>query len=307
MDKRSASTNDNAGSNDSIAAALEHALAILDSISTSAKLEAEILLARVLGKDRSFLRAWPEARLNTVQITRFREFIEARRNGMPIAYVCGFKEFWSKEFKVSPAVLIPRPETELLVEMALEVIPSGRPLAVLELGSGSGIIAVSLALERPELEILATDISPAALAIARENAHLHRVNTIRFLISNWFESIPETKFDLVVSNPPYVAHNDPHLKQGDLVFEPELALQSGPSGLEALELIADQARQWLSPGGQVLLEHGFEQVHELGRMLNRFGYIQITTRRDLQDHARVTRARWPGSCASRIGCAIVSA
>ncbi|MGH8557417.1 MAG: peptide chain release factor N(5)-glutamine methyltransferase [Methylococcales bacterium] len=279
---------------DSIGAALEAAVAELDSTSTSARLDAEILLGQVLGKNRAFLRAWPETRLNTVQINHFRELIEARKNGMPIAYLCGYKEFWSGNFKVSPDVLIPRHETELLIEMALEIIPRGRPVSVLELGTGSGIIAVSLAMERPGLSILVTDISSAALEIARENVKQHRVGAIQFLTSNWFESIPQTKYDLLVSNPPYVADDDPHLTLGDLVFEPEIALKSGPSGFEALKLIADRAREWLSPGGHLLLEHGFQQASGLSHMLHRFGYRSITTCSDLQGHPRAARALWPG-------------
>ncbi len=278
----------------SIGAALEAAVAKLALKSTSARLDAEVLLGHALGKNRAFLRAWPETRLDTSQIDRFLELIEARKNEMPIAYLCGYKEFWSGDFKVSPDVLIPRPETELLVEMALEIIPVGRLMSVLELGTGSGVIAVSFAMERPELSILATDISPAALEIARENANQHRVGAIRFLKSNWFEAIPKAKYDLLVSNPPYLASDDPHLSRGDLVFEPDIALKSGPSGLEALELIADQAREWLSPDGHLLLEHGFQQASGLSRMLHRFGYRDITTYPDLKDHPRATRALWPG-------------
>ncbi|MGH8549789.1 MAG: peptide chain release factor N(5)-glutamine methyltransferase [Methylococcales bacterium] len=279
----------------SIGAALEDAAAQLQSKSTSARLDAEILLGQVLGKSRSFLRAWPETRLDTVQIDHFRKQIESRKIGMPIAYLTGCREFWSRRYSVSRDVLIPRSETELLVEMALEMIPRDEPCAILELGTGSGIIAVSLALERPKASILATDISPAALELARQNATRHRAANIQFLKSNWFESIPNTKVDLVISNPPYVASEDPHLAAGDLVFEPEIALKSGPSGMEALELIASETRKWLKPGGGLLLEHGCQQSSELSRMLQRYGYQDIDTRTDLQDHPRATQSLWSGN------------
>lgn len=278
----------------SIGAALQAGIQKLDSKSASARLDAEILLAHVLGRDRSFLRAWPETRLDPLAIDRYRELIESRQLGVPIAYLIGHREFWSGIFRVSPAVLIPRPETELLVEMALEGIPSGRPAAILELGTGSGVIAVSLAMERPAASILATDISPEALRIARENAGRHRVQNIQFLESDWFESIPTTRFDLVISNPPYVAEDDPHLSRGDLVFEPKIALKSGRFGMDALELIAANAGKRLNPGGRLLVEHGCQQATRLTRILERFGYRHITTRTDLQGHPRATRSRWPG-------------
>jgi release factor glutamine methyltransferase len=279
---------------DSIGAVLEAAAARLDPRSPSARLDAEILLGHVLGKSRSFLRAWPETRLDTAQIDRCRELIEARRNGMPVAYLSGFREFWSSDYQITPAVLIPRPETELLIEMALAIIPREQPSTILELGTGSGIIAASLAMERPDASILATDISPAALDIARRNAARQRVANIQFLQSNWFESIPDAEYDLILSNPPYVADGDPHLQQGDLVFEPEIALRSGPSGMEALEWIANKARKWLRPGGHLLLEHGFQQANRLSGTLCSFGFQDINTRTDLQGHPRGTQSLWPG-------------
>lgn len=282
-----------------IRSVLESSTFALDSKSASARLDAEILLGHLLEKDRAFLRTWPETRLDTLQIDRYRELIEKRKNSMPIAYLTGHREFWSSNFKVGPDVLIPRPETELLVEIALDIIPRGRPMSVLDLGTGSGIIAVSLAMERPELSILATDISPAALDIARQNAKQHQVGNVQFQTSNWFESIPDARYDLVISNPPYVADNDPHLFLGDLVFEPEIALKSGPDGFQALQLIADRAREWLGAGGHLLLEHGFQQATRLTRLLRQFGYRNTITYCDLQAHPRATRALWPGKSGRR--------
>ncbi len=280
---------------DTIGTLLPAAVAQIHANSTTARLDAEILLAHVLGKNRAFLRAWPETPLNDSQIGRYLALIEARKNNRPIAYLTGYREFWSGQFKVSPDVLIPRPETELLIELALEIIPCDQRIAVVELGTGSGNIAVSLATERPGISILATDVSPAALAIARYNAREHRIANVQFLNSDWFESIPVAKYDLVISNPPYVAGDDPHLLQGDLAFEPEHALKSGPSGLDALERIADQSRNRLKPNGYLLVEHGFQQPEAVNRMLRDYGYRDTVTRTDLQSHPRATRSRWPGT------------
>ena len=280
---------------ESIDVAIDYAVEQLDSRSESPRLDAEILLSHVLGKNRAFLRAWPDARLDPARIGEYLELIDARKKGTPIAYLTGYREFWSKSFRVGPAVLVPRPETELLVEMALEIIPRNKPVKILELGTGSGIIALSLALERPGISILASDISPGALSIARENASRLQIANVRFLNSNWFDQIPQERFELIVSNPPYVAETDPHLTRGDLAFEPEIALKSGPTGLEALRSIADQACDWLNPGGHLLLEHGFAQADDLRQLLQRFNYGEIATRADLQGHPRATRSKWAGS------------
>ncbi|MGR9106078.1 MAG: peptide chain release factor N(5)-glutamine methyltransferase [Gammaproteobacteria bacterium] len=279
---------------ESLSAVLRAAVAELTPHSSSARLDAELLIGHVLGKNRAFLRAWPETRLGPVQIDTYRQLVAARKKGNPVAYLIGYREFWSGCYRVGPAVLIPRPETELLIEMALEVLPEGREVSILELGTGSGIIAVSLAMERSEASILATDVSPAALEIARHNASQHGVHNISFLNSDWFASVPMVRYDLIISNPPYIADHDPHLLEGDLVFEPEIALKSGPSGMEALSAIADQARHWLKPGGRLLLEHGYQQAGELQRLLHRFGYRTIATRHDFQHHPRATGALWPG-------------
>lgn len=279
---------------ETIESVLRFAVGELEPASTSARLDAEILLAHALGKNRAYLRAWPESRLDAKQLDNYLTLIEARKKNMPVAYLTGNREFWTGSYAVGPEVLIPRPETELLVEMALDAIPRDRRLSLLELGTGSGIIAVSLAAERPELSIVATDISPAALEIARHNAKRNHVSAIRFLNSDWFEAIPRTRFDIIISNPPYVADDDPHLSQGDLVHEPDIALRSGPTGLEALELIAEQSRDWLTPGGRLLFEHGFNQAEDLQSLLLRLGYLEPLTRADLQGNPRATRSIWPG-------------
>lgn len=294
MRKKNPMTDDKpmAPANLSIGSVLDSATRTLIPCSESARLDAELLLAHLLGKDRTYLRAWPEIVMSPVPSQQYAELIEARKHGMPVAYLITYRDFWSGRFKITPEVLIPRPETELLVEMSLARIPVGQAMSVLELGTGSGIIAISLAMERPEISILATDISAAALEVARENAEKHRITQIDFRICDWFESIPGKKFDLIVSNPPYVAKNDPHLNQGDLRFEPKIALESGDFGLDALKTIADNAREWMQAGGTLLLEHGYQQAGALHELLHLFGYCEIRTRNDLQGHPRVTQACW---------------
>jgi release factor glutamine methyltransferase len=277
----------------SIAGSLNTATARLAASSDTPRLDAEVLLTAILGRDRSYFRAWPERLLEPDQAQRFQALVEQRAEGVPIAYLVGEREFWSRSFIVQPGVLIPRPDTELLIELALDFIPAQQPAAILDLGTGSGIIAVTLAAERPLAQVIATDLSPAALAIARANAARHGVENIRFELGDWFAALPQNgRFDLIVSNPPYIAEQDPHLAQGDLRFEPSLALSSGPTGLDALTVIADGARQRLKPGGWLLLEHGYDQADNLAAILAGFGYADIAHAQDLQGHRRATFARW---------------
>lgn len=274
------------------AQALRSATARLSGLSDSPRLDAEVLLMWVLGRDRGHLRAWPERLLEPEQARQFQALIEQRAAGAPVAYLVGEREFWSRSFIVQPGVLIPRPDTELLIELALGFIPAHQPADILDLGTGSGIIAVTLAAERPLAQVIATDLSPGALAIARANAARHGVDNIRFEFGDWFAAVPdEGRFDLVVSNPPYIAEQDPHLTQGDLRFEPSLALTSGPTGLNALTAIADAARHRLKLGGWLLLEHGYDQADNLAAILAGFGYGDITHAQDLQGHRRATSAR----------------
>jgi release factor glutamine methyltransferase len=266
----------------------------LAETSETARLDAEILLALTLRKERSYLRAWPEHPLTHEESLHFWERIEQRAQGTPIAYLVGEKEFWSRTFKVNPHVLIPRPETELLVELALDFLPPSRTVEILDLGTGSGIIAITLALERPLACVTALDISMEALIIAQENAQRLGADSIRFLQSHWLDRCPdELTFDLIVSNPPYVADEDPHLHRGDLRFEPKLALKSGKQGLDALTLIARESFSRLKPAGQLLLEHGYDQAQALESILLNLGYHQIHHHLDLQGHQRATSAYIP--------------
>ena len=257
----------------------------------SPRLDAEILLAHVLGKPRSHLYAWPERELDANQCDAFARLIERRVAGEPVAYLVGEQEFWSLPLTVTPAVLIPRPETERLVELALTL--HLEPVAdVLDLGTGSGAIAIALATERPGWRLLATDVSEAALDVARINAERHRCRNLDFAQGNWYDAVPATRrFDLIVSNPPYVRSDDPHLQQGDVRFEPEGALTSGRGGLDDIRRIVAGAREHLRPGGWLLVEHGYDQAVEAGEIFREAGLSEVRCEPDLGDRDRVTLGR----------------
>jgi len=276
-----------------IALALRSAADRLGKMSDTARLDAEILLACALNQARSHLRAWPERKLSPDEQDRFEDLIERRQSGTPVAYLFGEREFWSRSFKVRPGVLIPRPETELLVELALAAVPASQIADILDLGTGSGAIAVTVAAERPLARVTATDLSPDALDIAQENAALHGIPNICFRLGDWFDAVARSeRFDLIVSNPPYVADDDPHLTRGDVRFEPSLALKGGLYGLDAFRIIAREARNYLKPHGQLMLEHGFDQANSLADLLTELRYIDISHHQDLQGHFRVSTARW---------------
>jgi release factor glutamine methyltransferase len=280
-------------------AALAEACRQLEPTSPTPRLDAEVLLAHVLGKNRSYLRTWPDSALAPRQIEDYTAWVAARARGMPIAYLVGYREFWSRDFLVSPDVLIPRPETELLLQLALEAVAARPEPYVADLGTGSGVLAVTLAAERRDATVHAADISQAALRIARSNAGRHGVGRIRFLLSDWFSAFPEDlRFDAVVSNPPYLGESDPHLREGDLRFEPHLALTGGADGLEAFRAIAEQSRTRLHADGVLLLEHGYDQAGAMRSLLQQFGYRKISQHRDLQGHPRVTRALAPAEVAA---------
>lgn len=282
-----------------VATALSSATERLGGSSETARLDAELLLARALNRDRSHLRAWPQKKLSPDEQERFHTLVERRQNGIPVAYLLGEKEFWSRTFEVSHDVLIPRPETELLVALALAALPTSGTADVLDLGTGSGAVAVTVAVERPLARVTATDLSPGALDIAKKNAVRHGVRNIHFRLGDWFDAIAcDERFDLIVSNPPYVADDDPHLNRGDVRFEPSLALKGGRYGLDAFRIIAREARYYLKPHGQLMLEHGFDQSDSLTDLLNEFGYAEISRHADLQGHFRVTTAQWEPSSRS---------
>jgi release factor glutamine methyltransferase len=271
-----------------IKTALTEAFSLLQSVNESPLLDAEVLLCKVLGKDRSYLRAWPDGELSPEQNQAYQVLVNARRQGKPIAYITGTREFWSRDFLVSPDVLIPRPDTELLIELSLVLIPTNQPCRIIDLGTGSGIIAITLAAERPDAQVIATDISPAAIQIAKTNAAKHNVGHIEFYQSNWFDSIPAGKFDLIVSNPPYLAEDDEHLQQGDLRFEPKTALIANEEGLVDIRIIAETAITKLESGGYVIVEHGYDQGLTIRKMFISLGYNNVQTHEDLARLPRVT-------------------
>lgn len=265
-----------------------HQAIILLSSSPSAQIDAEILLAHTLGTSRTFLYTYPEKELKDSQIKIYQELVAKRSQGIPIAYLTGNREFWSLNLRVSPETLIPRPETELLVDITLTLLDKHSSASILDLGTGSGAIALALASERPHWHILACDINEAAVNIARQNAADLGLSNIQILHSDWFTAINFQQFNAIVSNPPYIAESDPHLKQGDLRFEPRKALASGVSGLESLSQIINQSYERLVPGGLLLLEHGFQQKNDVGSLLQENGYINIHCWQDLQGNDRVS-------------------
>jgi release factor glutamine methyltransferase len=261
--------------------------------SSSPRLDAEILLSHVLQKSRSFLYARPEYLLSPAQQREFAELLQRRSGGEPVAYLTGEKEFWSLSLRVSRDILIPRPETESLVYAALE-LASGMlsdPLRVIDLGTGSGCIALALAHERPAWEITAVDRSGAALNVAQENAARLRLKNIRWLQSNWLENVDAKPFDLIVSNPPYIAAADVHLDQGDVRFEPRTALVGGDNGYEAIAEIAGQSRARMREHSRLLLEIGHDQAERVRELLAGLGYTGIEFRKDLLGIDRVCIAR----------------
>ena len=260
--------------------------------SDEVQLEAEILLGNALQQNRTYLRTWPERELSAEQAEKFQALLNRRCTGEPIAYIIGERDFWDMTLRVSPDTLIPRPDTETLVEQALKRIPLDAHWQIADLGTGSGAIALAIARERPRCQLVATDISTAALAVAQDNASRLHVNNIRFAEGAWLAPLADEHFDMIVSNPPYVHPNAPHLQQGDLRFEPLSALHSTPDGMTDIRTICDTARQHLQPDGWLLLEHGFDQGTAARDCLSGLGYEQIQTIEDLAHNPRVSLGQW---------------
>jgi len=275
-----------------IVAALRAATERLAAVSDNPRLDAEILLAHITSKDRTHFRAWPDNELTIAEAAAFQQLLKHRLDGVPIAYLTGAREFWSRDFQVTPEVLIPRPETELLIELALHLTSPDQSLRIADLGTGSGAIAITLALERPLAQVTAIDLSPGALAVAGRNATQLAARNIRFLLSDWFAVVPEEeRFDLIISNPPYIAENDPHLARGDVRFEPPLALRSGSDGLNAMRRIILEAPARLANGGWLLCEHGYDQSVAAQCLLRQAGLLEVASYPDLQGHPRVSGGR----------------
>ena len=256
-----------------------------------ARLDAERLLAHALGVSRAALYARPEHEPDAVEQDAFERLAAARERGEPVAYLIGRREFWSLDLDVTPDVLIPRPETELLVERALLRIPTAREVRVADLGTGSGAIALAIARERPQARVLATDASERALEVARGNAERLGLANVSFAHGDWGAALGDALFDVVVSNPPYIARGDVHLALGDLRFEPESALVSGDDGLDAVRRIVADAPGHLAPGGWLALEHGWDQGSRARALFEAEGFAGIASVRDGAGHERVTEGQ----------------
>jgi len=274
-----------------IAQQLKLATKQLSNSSDSAYLDAEVLLCYVLDKQRAYLRTWPERELNAKQLKQFQQLTKKRYKGIPIAYLTGSREFWSRDFFVNETVLIPRADTELLIELSLALIQQ-QSLALLDLGTGSGIIGITLAAECPAIDVTATDFSKAALAVAQQNAQNLQVTNVTFKHSDWFTNIPQKPYQLIISNPPYIAEDDLHLQQGDLRFEPITALSAPQSGLAAIRQIIEQSRDFLSKGGYLLIEHGYQQQAAVQAIFEEYAYQQVIRHCDLGGQPRVTTGCW---------------
>ncbi|MDX8385354.1 MAG: peptide chain release factor N(5)-glutamine methyltransferase [Gallionella sp.] len=274
----------------------------------TARIEVQMLLQYVLGVVRSHLLAYPEQKLDEKQSANYQALLARRLSGEPVAYITGMREFYGLEFKVTPAALIPRPETELLVEQALQHFPSPsatllplpqagegpgpgrrrRAFRILDLGTGSGAIALSIAHARPDIEVVAVDASQGALAVARENSQMMNIGNVHFLLSDWFAGLQGEHFDLIVSNAPYIASDDTHLTQGDLRFEPHSALASGADGLDDIRHIIGQAKLHLNPKGHLLLEHSYDQAAQVRSLLQLGGFAEVNSWCDLSGIERVS-------------------
>lgn len=261
--------------------------------SPTAQLDAELLLAFVLAEPRSYLYTWPDKVVSEAQVADYQALLKRRVAGEPVAYLLGRQGFWTLDLEVAEHTLIPRADTELLVEITLQLANSNTALQVLDLGTGSGALALALASERPQWSITGVDRIQSAVALAQANQQRTGLSNVQFLHSDWFSALTGQRYDLILSNPPYIADNDPHLQQGDLRFEPLSALVSGPEGLDDLRKIIAQAPTYLTGNGWLLLEHGFQQAAAVRALLQHAGFIEVCSQRDLAGHERVSLGRLP--------------
>ena len=265
----------------------------LTAISDSPQLDCELLLCYTLDVDRTWLRTWPEKEISQPLEAKFRALLEQRVEGQPIAYLIGSRGFWSMDLQVSKDTLIPRPETELLVELALGLqLPKNSD--GLDLGTGTGAIALALASERPDMNFVAVDSQSGAVSLANKNCQALGLANVEIFQSDWFDSVQltEDQFDLIVSNPPYISATDPHLQQGDVRFEPNIALVSGIDGLDDLKKIIAKSPFYLKPNGWLLLEHGFDQGSAVARLMSEAGFQKVVTHQDYNLIDRVTLGQW---------------
>lgn len=261
--------------------------------SASPRLDAEVLLSYALNKPRSYLYAHGEEMVHKDIAEIYQKLLDERTFGTPIAYLTGTKEFWSLPLKITKDTLIPRADTEKLVEVALLLLKDEPQAKILELGTGSGAIAIALAKEKPDWQIVACDNNPNALSVAKNNALTHAVKNIQFFLSDWFTNLPKQRYHAILSNPPYIAEGDPHLQQGDVRFEPKNALVSGQNGLMAIEYLVKESIHALLPGGLLLFEHGYQQKNAIEAILHEKGYANIECWQDWQGNDRVSKGMWP--------------
>jgi release factor glutamine methyltransferase len=259
--------------------------------SPTPRLDAELLLAAALNKPRSYLRTWPERELDDEQLALFQANLMRRCQGEPVAYILGLQGFWSLELEVAPHTLIPRPDTELLVETALALLPAA-PLTMLDLGTGTGAIALALASERPAWRVTGVDRVEEAVALAERNRQRLQLDNAAFMLSHWFSALSGQRYGLILSNPPYIRADDQHLVQGDVRFEPSSALVAGSDGLDDIRAIIQAAPQHLLSGGWLLLEHGFDQAEAVRGLLAAAGFAEVHSRRDLSGHERISLGRF---------------
>jgi release factor glutamine methyltransferase len=257
------------------------------SVSDSAELDIQILLAYCVAQSRTFLMTWPERELTATQLSAFDDLVERRKEGEPIAYLIEQQGFWSLDLRVLPTTLIPRPETELLVEQALAFLSAKPQSEVLDLGTGTGAIALAMAKELPEAKVLGVDINHASIALAKDNAARNNIVNVSFKQSSWYTELAGL-FDLIISNPPYIRTDDPHLSQGDVRFEPVRALVAGTDGLADLRIIIREAPVYLQAGGALMVEHGYDQKHAVSQLFKQSQFVDVSCYQDLAGQDRIT-------------------
>ncbi|MFY8327316.1 peptide chain release factor N(5)-glutamine methyltransferase [Pseudoalteromonas sp. ZZD1] len=277
---------------DTVESAIHSATLLLQNSTDSAKLDAQVLLLEVLNKPRSYLFSWPEKQLTVEQKQLFDSYCQRRLNGEPVAHITGTREFWSLPLQVNATTLIPRPDTETLVEVALD-LPLKEDAKVLDLGTGTGAIALALASEKANWQITGVDRIAQAVALSTINKQRLGLQQVTFLQSDWFSEVSNQKFDLIVSNPPYIEHDDEHLTQGDVRFEPLSALVADDDGMADIKHIITQARNYLAPNGYLIFEHGYQQSTKVHSFFAQMAYTNILTVKDLANNDRVTFAQWP--------------
>ena len=271
--------------------ALQQASQNLADSSPTARLDAQVLLTHILQCNTAHLLAWPEKKLNEEQITAYQQLIQQRQQGLPIAHLTGLREFWSLTFSVNDSTLIPRPETETLIEFILDKFSNREKIKLLDMGTGTGAIAITIATEKPGWKIFASELSADALKLARDNSNTHQTHNISFVQSNWFNNKKHTDFDIIVSNPPYIANDDPHLLVGDVRFEPQSALSAGATGMDDIEHLCRHAKNHLKKNAWLIIEHGYNQKQMVSDCFAENGYIEIEHKNDLSGHIRMTAGK----------------